>query len=201
MVDYIGYKDEAAIGTTFVPIVVPLGEPISTAVASAAATIVATVAASFKDWFPAKHSNWYWWDTAFENKDWAKVVAMSAKFYNIDGLNYVDWERNQLSDHIPAQYTGFTRLRLLPIVYSYTNDPFILKLMQEAVQKGKLPANVLPAAAQTYDPYTASQAQQDPNNPSTVIAEAAQSIKSVGNANWILYGGIALALFLILKKK
>jgi hypothetical protein len=200
MADYIGYKDDA-VGTTFVPIVVPLGEPISTAVASAAATIVATVAASFKDWFPAKHSNWWHFDTAFENKDWAKVVAMSAKFYNIDGLNYIDWEKNPISDHIPAQYTGFTRLKLLPIVYSYTNDPFILKLMQEAVQKGKLPVNVLPAAAATYDPYTASQAQTDPNNPSTVIAEAAQSIKSVGNANWILYGGIALALFLILKKK
>lgn len=200
MVDYIGYKDNT-VGTTFVPIVVPLGEPISTAVASAAATIVATVAASFKDWFPANHSNWWHFDTAFENKDWAKVVAMSAKFYNLDGLNYIDWEKNPISDHIPAQFKGFTRLQLLPIVYSYTNDPFILKVMQEAVQKGKLPVNVLPAAAATYDPYTASQAQQDPNNPSTVITQATQSVKSVGTANWILYGGIALALFLILKKK
>ena len=33
------------------------------------------------------------------------------------------------------------------------------------------------------------------------VDQAVQAVKSVGTANWILYGGIALALFLILKKK
>ena len=33
------------------------------------------------------------------------------------------------------------------------------------------------------------------------VDQAVQSVKSISTANWILYGGIALALFLILKKK
>jgi hypothetical protein len=177
--NYIGYKQTAKVGTTFIPIVT--GEPIS----SAAATILATTIASFKDWFPAKHSNWWHWDTAFENKDWAKLIAMSAKFYSIDGLNYVDWERNQLSDHIPLQYKGYTRLQLLPIVYNNTNDPFILKLINEAIQKGKLPQSV---SNSSVDNITSSA--------TNVLTNVTKSTSSL-----LLYAGIGLGLFLLLKKK
>ena len=177
--NYIGYKQTAKVGTTLVPIVT--GEPISSVVAS----ILATTAASWSDWFPSNHSNWWHWDTAFENKDWAKVVAMSAKFYNLDGLNYIDWERNPISDHIPAQYKGYTRLQLLPIVYNNTNDPFILKLINEAVQKGKLPASV---SNSVVDSIT--------NTATNVLTNVTKSTSSL-----LLYLGIGLGLFLILKKK
>jgi hypothetical protein len=177
--NYIGFKQTGKVGTTFIPIVT--GEPISSAVA----TILATTAASFKDWFPANHSNWWHWDTAFKNKDWEKVIAMSAKFYSLDGLNYIDWERNPISDYIPAQYKGYTRLQLLPIVYNYTNDPFTLKLINEAVQKGKLPTSVSNSVTDNIS-----------NTASNILTNVTKSTSSL-----LLYLGIGLGLFLILKKK
>ena len=33
------------------------------------------------------------------------------------------------------------------------------------------------------------------------VDQAVQAVKKISTSNWILYGGIALALFLILKKK
>lgn len=177
--NYIGYKQTAKIGTTFVPIVT--GEPISSVVA----TILATTAASFNDWFPAKHSNWWHWDTAFKNKDWEKVITMSAKFYSLDGLNYIDWERNPISNHIPLQYKGYTRLTLLPIVYNNTNDPFILKLINEAVQKGKLPPSV-----------SNSPVSNITSSATKILTDLTQSPSKL-----ILYTGIGLGLYLILKKQ
>jgi hypothetical protein len=76
-------------------------------------------------------------------------------------------------------------LQLLPIVYNNTNDPFILKLINEAIQKGKLPQSV---SNSSVDNITSSA--------TNVLTNVTKSTSSL-----LLYAGIGLGLFLLLKKK
>jgi len=187
--DYVGYKH--SLGTTFIPIVT--GEPISSGIATAAATL----AASWNDWFPSAHSNWFYWDSYFRDKNWAALIAMTAKMYTDGGLNNIDFQSAPSDQLMEYKNLVKKRILLLPIIYGYTKDPFILQLMQEAVSKGILSASVLPVMNATSSVLNYTQ-QSTSILPSTgIVSTATQTSK----ANWILYGGIALGLFLILKKK
>jgi len=199
MADYIGYR-ENTVGTTFVPIVVPLGEPISTAIATAAASAVATIIASWNDWFshPARDAN-----------------------------RLIDSIKPQLASNQPRERLALllaTALKISPEARDVSAEKLFLWYKLNYPNDYKL---LSPEDKQYYNNFliTGIQTQPDGNNyyansqramftsdelnfnstPATqalqTVNQTGQAVKSVGTANWILYGGIALALFLILKKK
>ena len=126
------------IGTTVVPIVT--GEPISSSIATAAATL----AASWNDWFPQHHSNWYDWDSSLRNKNFDALMVITAKMYKDGGINNIDF-RSTPSDQLPEfQFSGKKRIELFPLIYQMSNNPFALQIIQEAVSNGILPSSALP---------------------------------------------------------
>lgn len=144
------YKDQfyksKTIGTAFVPVPVVLPDPtfITTAIASGIATVAATLAASWNDWFPQHHSNWYDWDSSLRNKNFDALMVMTAKMYKDGGINNIDF-RSTPSDQLPEfQFSGKKRIELFPLIYQMSNNPFALQIIQEAVSNGILPSSALP---------------------------------------------------------
>jgi len=199
MVDYIGYKDNT-VGTTFVPIVVPLGEPISTAIATAAATAVATIVASWNDWFkhPARDANRLIDSikpqiASNQPRERLALVLATAQKISPEARDvsaeklFLWYKQNYPNDYqvlLPDDKIFYNNFLINGVQTQADGNNFYYNSQRAMFTNDELNFNSTPA----------TQAVQ-------AVNQAGQAVKSVGTANWILYGGIALALFLILKKK
>ena len=170
-VNYIGYKPNTIGDLKFVPIIT--GDPISSAIATAAATTVASIIDSINKGKP-NPNDWIGWNE-LDNKKGFPI-----------GTNAVSWILND------GQSIQNEALNILQYIqnYGYNNVLTYNSYYQKTITANDL-ANKLRRGGYVNE---ANQLLQPPTS--------VQSVTNVlsNNKNLLLYGGIALAILLLIKK-
>jgi hypothetical protein len=187
--NYIGYKQNANIGTKFIPIYT--GEPISSVIATAGATLIA----SWNDWFtrPAFDAN-------------RLINSVKPQLANIDArqrLALVLATSQKISPR--ARDVGAENL-FLWYKNTYNEDYKILSI-EDKDYYNKFLATAIQTQADGNNFWANSQramfTNQELNYNATPVEAASNILSNVtkSTSSLLLYTGIGLGLFLILKKK
>ena len=180
MTDYIGYRDnnKNTIGDfVFVPVVT--GDPISSGISTAVASAVATIINSINKGKP-NPNDWQGWN-ALDNKN-RQPTGTSVIHWIINDGDSIQNEALNILQYI----TNYGTNNVLGYSQFYNKTITIQDIANKLERGGYVnEANML----------LQQNTQQQP------VDQAVQAVKKISTSNWILYGGIALALFLILKKK
>ena len=187
--NYIGYKQNANIGTKFIPIYT--GEPISSVIATAGATLIA----SWNDWFtrPAFDAN-------------RLINSIKPQLANIDArqrLALVLATSQKISPR--ARDVGAENL-FLWYKNTYNEDYKVLSI-EDKDYYNKFLATAIQTQADGNNFWANSQramfTNQELNYNATPVEAASNILSNVtkSTSSLLLYAGIGLGLFLILKKK
>ena len=187
--NYIGYKQNANIGTKFIPIYT--GEPISSVIATAGATLIA----SWNDWFtrPAFDAN-------------RLINSVKPQLANIDArqrLALVLATSQKISPR--ARDVGAENL-FLWYKNTYNEDYKILSI-EDKEYYNKFLQTAIQTQADGNNFWANSQramfTNQELNFNATPVEAASNILSNVtkSTSSLLLYLGIGLGLFLILKKK
>jgi len=187
--NYIGYKQNANIGTKFIPIYT--GEPISSVIATAGATLIA----SWNDWFtrPAFDAN-------------RLINSVKPQLENIDArqrLALVLATSQKISPR--ARDVGAEKL-FLWYKNTYNEDYKVLSI-EDKDYYNKFLATAIQSQADGNNFWANSQramfTNQELNFNATPVEAASNILSNVtkSTSSLLLYAGIGLGLFLILKKK
>jgi len=187
--NYIGYKQNANIGTKFIPIYT--GEPISSVIATAGATLIA----SWNDWFtrPAFDAN-------------RLINSVKPQLANIDArqrLALVLATSQKISPR--ARDVGAENL-FLWYKNTYNEDYKVLSI-EDKDYYNKFLATAIQTQADGNNFWANSQramfTNQELNYNATPVEAASNILSNVtsSTSSLLLYAGIGLGLFLILKKK
>jgi hypothetical protein len=187
--NYIGYKQNANIGTKFIPIYT--GEPISSVIATAGATLIA----SWNDWFtrPAFDAN-------------RLINSVKPQLANIDArqrLALVLATSQKISPR--ARDVGAEKL-FLWYKNTYNEDYKVLSI-EDKDYYNKFLATAIQTQADGNNFWANSQramfTNQELNYNATPVQAASNILSNVtkSTSSLLLYLGIGLGLFLILKKK
>jgi hypothetical protein len=187
--NYIGYKQNANIGTKFIPIYT--GEPISSVIATAGATLIA----SWNDWFtrPAFDAN-------------RLINSVKPQLANIDArqrLALVLATSQKISPR--ARDVGAENL-FLWYKNTYNEDYKVLSI-EDKDYYNKFLATAIQTQADGNNFWANSQrsmfTNQELNYNATPVEAASNILSNVtkSTSSLLLYLGIGLGLFLILKKK
>jgi len=187
--NYIGYKQNANIGTKFIPIYT--GEPISSVIATAGATLIA----SWNDWFtrPAFDAN-------------RLINSVKPQLANIDArqrLALVLATSQKISPR--ARDVGAEKL-FLWYKNTYNEDYKVLSI-EDKDYYNKFLATAIQSQADGNNFWANSQramfTNQELNFNATPVEAASNILSNVtkSTSSLLLYAGIGLGLFLILKKK
>ena len=187
--NYIGYKKNANIGTKLIPIYT--GEPISSVIATAGATLIA----SWNDWFtrPAFDAN-------------RLINSVKPQLANIDArqrLALVLATSQKISPR--ARDVGAENL-FLWYKNTYNEDYKVLSI-EDKDYYNKFLATAIQTQADGNNFWANSQramfTNQELNYNATPVEAASNILSNVtkSTSSLLLYAGIGLGLFLILKKK
>ena len=187
--NYIGYKQNANIGTKFIPIYT--GEPISSVIATAGATLIA----SWNDWFtrPAFDAN-------------RLINSVKPQLANIDArqrLALVLATSQKISPR--ARDVGAENL-FLWYKNTYNEDYKVLSI-EDKDYYNKFLATAIQTQADGNNFWANSQramfTNQELNFNATPVEAASNILSNVtkSTSSLLLYLGIGFGLFLILKKK
>ena len=187
MTDYIGNRDnnKNTIGDfVFVPVVT--GDPISSGISTAVASAVATIINSINKGKP-NPNDWKGWND-LDNKN-RQPTGTSVVHWIINDGDSIQNEALNILQYI----TNYGTNNVLGYSQFY-NKTITVQDIANKLQRGGYVNEANMLLQQNTDQQPMDQAVQ-------AVNKTGQAVKSIGTANWILYGGIALALFLILKKK
>jgi hypothetical protein len=187
--NYIGYKQNANIGTKFIPIYT--GEPISSVIATAGATLIA----SWNDWFtrPAFDAN-------------RLINSVKPQLANIDARQRLALVLATSQKISPiARDVGAENL-FLWYKNTYNEDYKVLSI-EDKDYYNKFLATAIQTQADGNNFWANSQramfTNQELNYNATPVEAASNILSNVtkSTSSLLLYLGIGLGLFLILKKK
>ena len=180
MTDYIGYKDNGKIGFGEATLVTGgAALPITAIIDTAVAVIPFIITLLGKKGQPNPN-------------DWKGWNDLDAKNRQPIGTSVVHWIIND-GDSIQNE-----ALNILQYINNYgTNNVLGYNSFYNKTITVQDIANKLQRGGYVNEANMLVQQNTDQQP----VDQAVQAVKKISTANWILYGGIALALFLILKKK
>ena len=187
--NYIGYKQNANIGTKFIPIYT--GEPISSVIATAGATLIA----SWNDWFtrPAFDAN-------------RLINSIKPQLANIDARQRLALVLATSQKISPRARDVAAENLFLWYKNTYNEDYKVLSI-EDKDYYNKFLATAIQTQADGNNFWANSQramfTNQELNYNATPVEAASNILSNVtkSTSSLLLYAGIGLGLFLILKKK
>lgn len=187
--NYIGYKQNANIGTKFIPIYT--GEPISSVIATAGATLIA----SWNDWFtrPAFDAN-------------RLINSVKPQLSNIDARQRLALVLATSQKISPRARDVAAENLFLWYKNTYNEDYKVLSI-EDKDYYNKFLATAIQTQADGNNFWANSQramfTNQELNYNATPVEAASNILSNVtkSTSSLLLYAGIGLGLFLILKKK
>ena len=187
--NYIGYKQNANIGTKLIPIYT--GEPISSVIATAGATLIA----SWNDWFtrPAFDAN-------------RLINSIKPQLANIDARQRLALVLATSQKISPRARDVAAENLFLWYKNTYNEDYKVLSI-EDKDYYNKFLATAIQTQADGNNFWANSQramfTNQELNYNATPVEAASNILSNVtkSTSSLLLYAGIGLGLFLILKKK